>query len=150
MYYMSTIYFMFYSVYHNDITLRMICGCSWVNRFLLKQNHSLASELNPCLNTFGLVVHIWTKSSWNKKMGYSVPGAKPLHDMMTSSNWNIFRVNVLWRGTQRSPVNSPSKGKWRGALMFSFNCPWTNGWINNSEAGDLKRHLAHYDVIVMN
>ena len=24
-----------------------------------------------------------------------------------------------------------------------------NGWINNREAGDLRRHRAHYDVIVM-
>ena len=24
-----------------------------------------------------------------------------------------------------------------------------NGWVNNSEAGDLRRHRAHYDVIVM-
>ena len=23
------------------------------------------------------------------------------------------------------------------------------GWVNNGEAGDLRRHRAHYDVIVM-
>ena len=32
-------------------------------------------------------------------------------------------------------------------------CPliraWINGWVNNGEAGDLQRHRAHYDVIVM-
>ena len=50
-----------------------------------------------------------------------------------------------------SPVTGefPHKGKWRGALMFSFICVWVNGWINNSEAGVLRRHPAHYDVIVM-
>ena len=26
---------------------------------------------------------------------------------------------------------------------------WINGWINNREARDLRRHRAHYDVIVM-
>ena len=26
---------------------------------------------------------------------------------------------------------------------------WINGWVNNREAGDLKRYRAHYDVIVM-
>ena len=31
---------------------------------------------------------------------------------------------------------------------FSLICAWINGW-NNREAGDLKRHRAHYDVIVM-
>ena len=46
------------------------------------------------------------------------------------------------------PVNSPHKGQWRGALMFSMICVWING-VNNREAGDLGRYRAHYDVIVM-
>ena len=49
----------------------------------------------------------------------------------------------------RSPVNSPHKGQWRGALMFSLICVWINGWVNNREAGDLRRYKAHYDVTVM-
>ena len=53
------------------------------------------------------------------------------------------------RGIQWSPVNSPHKGQWHGALMFSLICAWINGWINNREAGDLRSHRAHYDVIVM-
>ena len=42
------------------------------------------------------------------------------------------------RGIHRSPVNSPHKGQWRGALIFSLICVWTNGWVNNREAGDLR------------
>ena len=53
------------------------------------------------------------------------------------------------RGIHRSPVNSPHKGQWRGALMFHFICAWTNGWVNNRDAGDLTFHRAHYDVTVM-
>ena len=53
------------------------------------------------------------------------------------------------RGIHRSPVNSPHNGKWRGALMFSLICAWINGWVNNREAGDLRRHRAHYDVIAI-
>ena len=53
------------------------------------------------------------------------------------------------RGIHRSPVNFPHKGQWCGALMFSLICAWINGWVNNREAGDLRRHRAHYDVIVM-
>ena len=52
------------------------------------------------------------------------------------------------REIHRSPVNSPHNGQWRGASMFSFICPWINGWVNNRDAGDLRRHDAHYDVIV--
>ena len=53
------------------------------------------------------------------------------------------------RGIHRSPVNSPHKGQWREALIFSLIGAWINGWVNNREAGDLRRHRAHYDVIVM-
>ena len=53
------------------------------------------------------------------------------------------------RGIHRSPVNSPHKGQWRGALIFSLICVWTNGWANHRDAGDLRRHRAHYDVTVM-
>ena len=69
--------------------------------------------------------------------------------MMTSSNGNIFRVTVLVQGIHRSPANSPHKGQWRGALMFSLICAWIKGCVNNREAGDLRRHHAHYDVTVM-
>ena len=64
--------------------------------------------------------------------------------------WKHFpRYWPFLRGIQRSPVNSPHKGQWRGALMFSLICVWINGWVNNREAGDLRRHHAHYDVIIM-
>ena len=53
------------------------------------------------------------------------------------------------RGIHRSPVNSPYKGQWRGALVFSLICAWMRSWVNNREAGDLRRHHAHYDAIIM-
>ena len=53
--------------------------------------------------------------------------------MMTSSNGNIFRVT----------------GPLCGALMFSLTRAWMNDWVNDREAGDLRSHLAHYDVILM-
>ena len=48
-----------------------------------------------------------------------------------------------------SPVNYPHKVQWRGALMFSFICAWTHGWVKNREADDLRRYRAHYAVTVM-
>ena len=64
--------------------------------------------------------------------------------------WKHFpRYRLFVRGIHRSPVNSPHKGQWRGALMLSLICAWINGWVNNREARDLRRHSAHYDVIVM-
>ena len=48
-----------------------------------------------------------------------------------------------------SPVNSPHKDQWRGALVFSLICARINGWVNNREASDLRRHRTHYNVTVM-
>ena len=51
--------------------------------------------------------------------------------------WKHFpRYWPFVRGIHRSPVNSPHRGQWRGALMFSLICVWINGWVNNGEAGD--------------
>ena len=33
--------------------------------------------------------------------------------------------------------------------MFSLICVWINDWVNNREAGDLRRYRTHYDVMVM-
>ena len=74
---------------------------------------------------------------------------------ITSSNGNIFRgTGPLWgesTGHRYIPLtkDSPHKGQWLGALMFSLICAWTNGWTNNREARYLKRHSAHYDFTVM-
>ena len=72
--------------------------------------------------------------------------------------FEIHNVDIKWkhfprywpfvRGIHRSPVNSPHRGQWRGALMFSLMCVWINGWVNNREAGDVRRYRAHYDVSV--
>ena len=70
-----------------------------------------------------------------------------LHDDVIK--WkHIPRYWPFVQGIHRSPVNSPHRGQWRGA-WFSLICVWINDWVNNREAGDLGRHHAHYDVIVM-
>ena len=33
--------------------------------------------------------------------------------------------------------------------MFSLICFWINDWVNNREAGDVKRYRTYYDVIVL-
>ena len=89
---------------------------------------------------------------------------------MTSRHWKLFCVTIrCWgnhhddvikwkhfprnwpfvREIHRSPVKFPHKGQWRGALMFSLIYAWINDWVNNREAGDLRRQHGHYDVIVM-
>ena len=51
--------------------------------------------------------------------------ARMHHDVI---KWKYFpRYCPFVRGSHRSPVNSPHKGQWRGALMFSLICVWLNG-----------------------
>ena len=64
--------------------------------------------------------------------------------------WKHFpRYWPFVRGIHWSPMNSPHKGQWGGPVMCSLICAWTNGWVNNRDAGDLRRNHAHYDAIVM-
>ena len=72
------------------------------------------------------------------------------HDHDNVIKWNHFpRYWPYVRGIHRSPVYSPHKDQWREALMFSLICAWTEGWINNRDAGHLRHYRAHYDVTVM-
>ena len=64
--------------------------------------------------------------------------------------WKHFlRYWIFVREIHRSQVNSPHKGQWRKALMFSLICVPINGWANSREAGDLRCYRTHYDVTVM-
>ena len=71
------------------------------------------------------------------------------HDDVIRWKQHFPRYWPLVRGINRSPVNYPHKGQWRGALIFSLICTWINGYVNNREARDLRRHRVHYDVTVM-
>ena len=50
-----------------------------------------------------------------------------------------------------SPVTSafPAHRPVTGNLMFSLVCARINGWVNNLEAGDLRRRRANYEVSVI-
>ena len=56
---------------------------------------------------------------------------------------------AICAGNSPVPANSPHKGQWRGALMFSVICVWINGLVNNRKAVYLRRYRAHYDITLM-
>ena len=71
-----------------------------------------------------------------------------LHDDVIK--WKPFpRYWPFVREINRSPVNSPHKGHWRVASLFSLICALTSDWVNNRDAGDLRRLRAHYDSTVI-
>ena len=51
----------------------------------------------------------------------------------------------------KSPVTCDFPTQRQVARSFDFYliCVLINGWVNNREAGDLRRHRGHYDVAVM-
>ena len=70
--------------------------------------------------------------------------------MTTSSNGNIFRVKGSvceeFTGHRWIPRTKAIDAE---LWCFLWSAPWINGWVNNREAGDLRRQRAHYNVIVM-
>ena len=90
----------------------------------------------------------WGPSAFRTRSTWSRGNIISQHDDVIK--WNHFpRYWPFVWGIHRSPVNSPHKGQWHGALMFSLICAWINDWVNNREAGDLRPHRAHYDVTIM-
>ena len=65
-------------------------------------------------------------------------------DLIKWKHFPSYWPFVQW--INRWPVNSPRKGQWRGAFMFSLISPGAN----SRDAGDLWCHHAHYDITVMN
>ena len=64
--------------------------------------------------------------------------------------WKHFlRSWSFARRIHRSSVDSPHKGQWCRALMFSLICAWINDWANNRDAGGLKGHRTHCDATIM-
>ena len=70
---------------------------------------------------------------------------------VSSEYWKCIHSALLANcaGNSPAPGEFPHKGQWRGAKMFSLICTQINSWVNNHEAGDLRSHRTHYDVIVM-
>ena len=101
-----------------------------------------------CCSSYNSVVNSSTLT-WLHNLMYIQPlHLSRFHDDVIKSK-PFLRYWPFVRRIHRSPVNSPHKGQWRGALMFSFICALINGWVNNREAGEMRRHRGHFDVIVM-
>ena len=66
---------------------------------------------------------------------------------MTSSNDNIFRFTGHLCG--EFTVEFPAQWPVVRSFDDSFDLRPNNGWVNNREACDLRRHHAHYDVTVI-
>ena len=116
-----------------------------------KQYVSFRCQSNECVILIVsnvVFLHGSTNSTLNTLRPRQISQTTFLHDDIIK--WRHFpRYWPFVRRIHRGPVDSPHKGQWRGALMMYLICVSTNGWVNNRDAGDLRRHHAHYDVTVM-
>ena len=68
---------------------------------------------------------------------------------MTLSNGSIFRVTGLLCGNSPVTGEIPAQKPVTRSFGVSMISAWTNSWASNGYAGDLRRHRAHYNVIVI-
>ena len=116
-----------------------------ISEFLSLVNRSLRMELQRKIE--------WESNNVTRGNGIEIKSVSERyfqrHDDVIK--WKHFaRYWLFVQGIHWPPVYSPLKGQWRGALTFSLICAWINGWVYNREAADLlRRHGAHFDVIVI-
>ena len=56
---------------------------------------------------------------------------------------------AICAGNSPVPGEFPTQRPVTRSFDVYFDLRRINGWVNNREAGDLRRYSAHYDVIVM-
>ena len=153
---------------HVDILLCIhfwICWSPVLNKFIRNAIHvsdGYFANIRPTmgmhdyLSADDVILRVWVKSFWNVTSGSDVVGCHVLEGLKTLNlAWwrhqmeTFSALLALCAGNSPIPANSPHKGQWRGALMFSLICARIKHWVNNREAGDLRRHRGHYDVNVM-
>ena len=115
-------------------------------------------KLKQCVDIWD-VLYIKYLLSWNMRKRhwcFECQAVMLQHNDSAYSTDNFHDDVIKWkhfprywpyvRGIHRSSVISPHKGQRHGALIFSLICAWINCLVNNREAGDLRRHRAHYGV----
>ena len=128
--------------FHNTVQLRLGHGRA-ITVHIYQWDHSMVFKLQMSVEVKvgkTLTAHYIDVTNYTRLKLY----------MMTSSNGNIFHITGLlcgeFTGHRWIPLTKASDTELWCCL---WSAPWINNWVNNRKAGDLRRHRAHYDVIVM-
>ena len=115
--------------------------CTWMNGWV---NNREAGDLRQHHAHYGITVMLCQV--------YSTPSG--IIGMIISEpddviKWKLFSA-LLTIGAGNSPVTGEFPSQRPVARRFDFFiCACINSWINNGEAGDLRRHSTHYDVTLI-
>ena len=102
-------------------------------------------KLSKLISTALVINHTFNKLKPDNQRVHELGSSKNHDDVI---KWKHSpRYWPFVRGIYRLPVDSPSQRP--VTRMFYLICAWTNGWVHNRDAGDLRRQWTHYDVTVM-
>ena len=157
---------------------RNLTGCFWIHIYIsffhkgTAKHNSIRNTISPRYNTsqYNMLLHaarqwqrIGADNSW-RTLGRQfevLPGIYSLFDI------RVLIVPYFWPSWWRHQMetfsallalcagNSPLTGEFPSQRAVTrsfdvfFDLPWINSWVNQREAGDLRRHRAHYIVTVM-
>ena len=88
-----------------------------------------------CIRSYVDILGLFTGHRWTNRSTYCrqwlvalllIPIGMFIHKLLDVIKWKHFpRYWPFEKGIQRSPVDSPHKGHWRRALVFSLIYAWT-------------------------
>ena len=117
---------------------------------------SKRSELSLSYKNFRLFNSLFLWSSFIRITHNWHPTIRPwVRDMESKLSWRRHQMETFSALLAICAGNSPVTGEFptqrpvTRSFFFSLICAWINGWVNNGEVGDLRRHCAHYDVTLM-
>ena len=112
-------------------------------------------EINKAVSQWLLTFNLCVSVTWPLTCAFHIPCTHTpeiidMHRGVCDNNWkHLPCYRPFLRGIYQSLVDCPHKGQWRGALMFSLICAWTNIAANNRNNGDLRCYCVHYVVTLM-
>ena len=132
-------------------TIVACCG-DYVSRDLSELMYRRKNKINPCAYFMENTAHLCDNYMY-RVTGHI--GAIYSHSLCRNIPWwrhqmdTFSTLQAICVGNSPVPGELPTQRPVTGALMFSLICTRIKGWVNNREAGDLRRHRANYDVLTM-
>ena len=126
-----------------------LCPVHWSHVFSREWSCSWSSTDRWCSNYIWVVNNLIAYKGVTYSRDLTVDAMKQSGNPLTSSNGNMFHITGSLCREFTSHRWIPLTKSRDTALMFSLICVWINSWVNNREAGDLRCHHAHHNVIVI-
>ena len=131
-------------VWNQPFLSAIVSYCNYILLITYIYNTCLINDKERSTHCLGISrINIYFSNVVTKIMPALIRNDDVINWKYFSRYWSFLMIYSL------PSADSPHKSKRYGALVCSLIYTWTNSWANNQDAGDLRRHHAHYDVSVM-